>query len=216
MSQTVKTRLPQGFVGTVHIFSNTVTYLLNGIRNSLMMIQWDTTILGFFHTLRTPGLDTFFEALTWLGSMWVLLPLSLLIATILAWRYRLYTWWYALYLPATLILASLTTWLLKRLIGRDRPQLFEAIVALPADMAFPSGHTTQASAFFLALWLMSPVYLRSWLLLPVIIMIAVIAASRLYLQVHWFSDVLVGAVIGGGYAIGIWLWMNKNARNYAQ
>ncbi len=182
----------------------------------MLIAQWDIAVLTFFNATRTPILDTFFWLITWLGSMWVLLPLSLLIATSLALRQQLSGWRNSLYLPITLGLASLTTWLLKPVFARDRPQLFEALVTLPPDMSFPSGHATQASAFFLALWLMLPVPLRSWLILPVTLMIIVVAASRLYLQVHWFSDVLVGAMIGSGYAIGIWLWMNRNVSNYAQ
>lgn len=39
--------------------------------------------------------------------------------------------------------------------------------------------------------------------------IILVAASRPYLQVHWFSDVLVGCVVGCGYAIGLWFLLGK-------
>jgi hypothetical protein len=66
--------------------------------------------------------------------MWVLLPISLLIAESLALRQQLSEWRNTLYLPITLGLASLTTWLLKPVFERDRPQLFEALMTLPPDM----------------------------------------------------------------------------------
>jgi undecaprenyl-diphosphatase len=189
---------------------NTIGNIINGIRNMLMLIaQWDMAVLTFFNATRTPILDTFFWLITWLGSMWVLLPLSLLIAASLALRQQLSEWRNTLYLPITLGLASLTTWLLKPVFERDRPQLFEALMTLPPDMSFPSGHATQASAFFLALWLMLPKHLRPWLIAPALVMIILVAVSRPYLQVHWFSDVLVGCVIGCGYAIGLWFLLGK-------
>lgn len=178
-------------------------------------LPWDTASLVALDAARTPWLDSFFLAITWLGSLWVLLPLSLLIAVLVWQQARWREPWRALYLPTALFVASSATWLLKPLLGRERPQLFDALIALPADLSFPSGHATHASAFFAGLWLLLPTRLRLLGLLPAVGMVGLVALSRLYLQVHWLSDVIVGSLIGSGFALVLWLLFNQRGQTHA-
>ena len=90
---------------------------------------------------------------------------------------------------------------LKPLFGRVRPCVVnpavELLVACPTDASFPSGHT---AASFAAAGALRAAGSRMWL--PSLVLAVLIAFSRLYLYVHWPSDVLVGAVLGWalGYA----------------
>ena len=84
---------------------------------------------------------------------------------------------------------------LKPLIGRIRPfavnGLVELLIAAPTDASFPSGHT---AASFAAVFALKTAGSPLWK--PALAVALVIAFSRLYLYVHWPSDVLGGALLG--------------------
>ena len=85
--------------------------------------------------------------------------------------------------------------ILKPLIGRVRPfavnPLVELLVAAPLDASFPSGHTAVSFAAVFALKASgSPLWK------PALVLASVIAFSRLYLYVHWPTDVLAGMLLG--------------------
>ena len=69
----------------------------------------------------------------------------------------------------------------------------ELLVAYPSDASFPSGHT---AASFAAVGALRAAGSRLWL--PLLALAALIGFSRLYLYVHWPSDVLAGAMLGWG------------------
>jgi undecaprenyl-diphosphatase len=98
---------------------------------------------------------------------------------------------------------------LKALVDRSRPPDaigFEALVGVPGSPSFPSGHAMTAFAVAAAVALLAP-RLR-W---PVLGLAAVIAFSRVYLGVHFWFDVLVGAALG--LAIGLSLaWSLRSWR----
>ncbi len=93
-----------------------------------------------------------------------------------------------------LIVTNLTV---KPLISRERPwviiQGFEALVTSSDPNSFPSGHTCAAFAFAAALCIMLP---KRWEKIIAWVLAAAMAFSRLYVGVHFPSDVLAGAVIG--------------------
>ena len=85
--------------------------------------------------------------------------------------------------------------LLKNLIARQRPcwiySDFSMLIAVPTDYSFPSGHTMHS--FIAATVLMH--YDRR-LGIPALVMAVLVGFSRLYLYVHYPTDVLAGAVLG--------------------
>lgn len=84
---------------------------------------------------------------------------------------------------------------LKPLIDRVRPCIIntavELLVECPASGAFPSGHTASSFAAVGALWAMKSPFWK-----PAAVFAALIALSRLYLYVHWPTDVLGGVILG--------------------
>lgn len=89
--------------------------------------------------------------------------------------------------------------LLKPMVGRTRPFVGQSIALLidpSLDASFPSGHTASSFAAVFALWASG-----SKLWKPALLLALLIAFSRLYLYVHWVSDVLGGAVLGA--ALGV-------------
>jgi membrane-associated phospholipid phosphatase len=96
-------------------------------------------------------------------------------------------------------LASWLNYVIKAAVDRSRPPEaigFEALVGVPGSPSFPSGHAMSAFAVAGAIALLAP-----RLRVPVLTLAAVIGFSRVYLGVHFWIDVLAGALLG--LAIGL-------------
>lgn len=89
--------------------------------------------------------------------------------------------------------------LLKNIFTRERPYIKHKDISnlmLPPDkFSFPSGHTAGAFAMAITFWYFYPV-----LFVPFLVLAVLIAASRMYLGLHYPSDVLAGIVLGYGSA----------------
>ena len=122
------------------------------------------------------------------GEIWILLAAVLLLLR----KHR----WTGMSLSFALILDLICcNIVLKPLVGRVRPFLVNTVVELltapPADASFPSGHTAASFAAVFALRASgSPLWK------PALVLAAGIAFSRLYLYVHWPTDVLGGILVG--------------------
>lgn len=155
------------------------------------MMTLELNILDWIQTLHTSAGDFFMIFITNLGNkgfIWVVLAIFLLIfpktrRTGIAVTFAL------------ILELILCNGLLKPLVGRTRPFDINTDVALlihpPADFSFPSGHTASSFAAASALC-----FAKSRLRFPALILAALIAFSRLYLYVHFPSDVLVGILLG--------------------
>lgn len=169
------------------------------------MIPWiiamDLRILAWMNAGRSRLLDLFFASVTWAGSLFVLSPLAG-VACVVFWRHGKKK--DALLMAVGLAGASLLVHTMKMVFGRSRPDIYAPLVAMPGDGSFPSAHTAQITAFCLCL------ILAAWRGFPAGAAWAAFAAglglcfavgvSRIYLQVHYASDVLVG----GGVAV-VWV-----------
>jgi len=121
---------------------------------------------------------------------------GLLVTGVLVWR----KWYREIGFFWVVTLGSVGLFIaLKKSIGRVRPdaQLLEV-----GSYAFPSGHTTMATAMAFALYFMFAPRLSSALKtvlwMGALLWALLIGSSRLYLGVHWLSDVL------GGFVLGVW------------
>ncbi|MGX9885610.1 phosphatase PAP2 family protein [Streptomyces sp. NPDC002276] len=144
---------------------------------------------------------------------WVWDPLTLRLvcaATMvwLVWRYS--AWWTALWLAATCALGTLLQQALKALVGRPRP-VWPDPVDSAHYAAFPSGHAMTATVVCgLLLWLLhrsgaGPAVWRTAMALAVSCVVGV-GLTRVWLGVHWPSDVLGGWVLGAlVVAVAVWV-----------
>ncbi len=152
---------------------------------------WASLMNAWQHPLLTGAMGT----VTWFGSLFLLLPLALG----MGWRERA-EWRRFAFLPLAVLGAAGVAHVLKWLVDRERPDLFPSLIAMPADASFPSAHAMQVTAFVGA-WLLWRGDAR---LLPLLLgctLVLLVAVSRTYLQVHFFSDVVAGIVAGALWAV---------------
>ena len=160
---------------------------------------------------RTAGLVSAARVMTWAGSVWLLGPLALL-ACILLLRAGMREG--ALIVALGLLGGALMADVVKLLVARPRPPV-EHLQAV-SSYSFPSGHATQAAAFWVALLLaVGPVVRRQLVLVLLaggcVLIVGAVCASRVILGVHYPSDVLAGALLGGGWAIYLWRCVRETA-----
>ena len=147
-------------------------------------------------TCAHPALDAFFTYFTLLGNagaLWILIGLCMLLSP--KWRF-----WGMCVLAALACVGLINELGIKNLVERVRPYIEHGIatphIFPPTSYSFPSGHTgcSFAAATVLAL---APIK-KHWKALAWIVAL-LISFSRLYLFVHYPTDVLVGAVLGTLY-----------------
>ena len=108
------------------------------------------------------------------------------------------------------LVPDLTNLLLKNIVARPRPFAeIEALIPMitkPKDFSFPSGHTTASFAVALVMLRMLPKKFG----IPAVVLAALVAFSRLYLGVHYPTDVLAGFVIAlVGSTLSVWIVRTK-------
>ena len=159
-------------------------------------------ILDALQTIHNPVLDALMCAITRLGDagiIWILLCAVLLILP----RTRKSG---AILMAALLVDLVVCNGILKPLVHRIRPfdvkTGVELLVNRPTDYSFPSGHTAASFASVMALYLAG----EKKLWIPTLVLAVLIAFSRLYLYVHYPTDVLGGIAVGAvAGALGYWL-----------
>ena len=150
---------------------------------------------------RTTALTDVARVLTWAGSAFLLVPLALIACMALL---RVGLRREALAVALSLGGARLIFNLVKLLVSRPRPPV-EHLQAVTSS-SFPSGHATQASAFWFSLVFVLPAAGASATLARVaagvaLVIVLAVAASRVYLGVHYPSDVVAGLLLGTGWAV---------------
>jgi undecaprenyl-diphosphatase len=180
-------------------------WLFGGLAEDLLsndpLVRFDEALATYLHNLATPPLTTFFVVITALGSLETIAGVGLFVAGFFVWR----RWW----LPLVTWLAAVAggvalNQLLKGLFARPRPSLAEPLLP-ESGYSFPSGHAMQSLILYELLAYFAVLALRSWraktaVVFGLALLVILIGFSRLYLGVHYFSDVVAGFAAGG-----VWL-----------
>lgn len=156
--------------------------------------------------LRTDMLTPFMKIVTFLGNggwFWILCAVVLL--AIPKTRKTGYAAVFSLIFGAIV-----TNLLLKNIVARPRPfaeiEALIPLIAKPTDFSFPSGHTTASFAVALVMFRMLPKKIG----IPAVVLAALVAFSRLYLGVHYPTDVLVGFLVAlMGSTVAVWIVRTK-------
>lgn len=166
-----------------------------------MYFDWELAFLNFLYAHHMPFLDWLMKWVSFLGNagwFWIVLTVILLMLP----RYRDT----GIKMAAALILCLLVgNVVLKPLIARVRPYdvstMIELLIERLDDYSFPSGHTYSSFAAACVL-----VRQSRRLGIPALIVAFLIAFSRLYLYVHYPTDVIAGMLLGAATAsFSVWL-----------
>lgn len=165
----------------------------------------DRPVAVFFVRHREAWLTHIMQDLTNLGSIRVLLPLIVVVG-VGCWLARR-RWQPLVLLAAAYAGADLAFNAVKELVHRPRPPA--AILLKPvAGYSFPSGHATQAVAVYGMLAALAATSTRRW---PrkvaawtlAVVIVGLVAVSRLYLGAHWLTDVLAGLALGAAWLFAL-------------
>lgn len=155
-------------------------------------MNFEFNILYFIHSFQSPLLNIVMKFITKLGNggmVWLILALAFFISKDKEKKQLALT--IILSLCIELVLGS---FILKPIIKRQRPSWIVNIPLLiknPRDYSFPSGHTASSIAASFVIYK----YKKSWGIIS-FILASLIAFSRLYLFVHFPTDVLGGIILG--------------------
>ncbi len=179
--------------------------------------SWDRTILQLFRVSGNPdeaiGPAWFEEAageITTLGSYTIVIIASLVaVGTLLT--YRLYS--AALFIAAALGGGTVISSFLKLLFQRPRPDIVEHMDRT-FTYSFPSGHALISSVIYLTLAAVAVRFInhrpaRHFLIFCAFALAGLVGISRVYLGVHWPSDVFAGWCLGSAWAGMCWLVANR-------
>lgn len=162
------------------------------------MIETEFAFLYFLQSIHTPWLDAVMKSITHLGDsgiFWILTGIILFCFK----KTRKMGFCVLLSLAGGLLIGNI---LLKNLIARDRPCWIDPSIRLliesPRDFSFPSGHTLASFEGGVSIFL----YNRKWGTAALVLAV-LIAFSRMYLFVHFPTDVLTGLVLGVVIAIAV-------------
>ncbi len=170
---------------------------LSGFFAQEVWVMTDLRVLNIVKEFRTPVVSEIMIFITSFAKKEVVIVGAIAVSILL---YLLKRWYYALSLVFSISCGEIFTYILKNMIARPRPPLDLALLQ-EKTFSFPSGHAFVAVSFYgmlcyFAFRGLKKKKLRIPVLLLLTTLILSIGLSRIYLGVHWPSDVLAGLVSG--------------------
>ncbi|MGZ4529825.1 MAG: phosphatase PAP2 family protein [Mycobacterium sp.] len=178
----------------------TLTALTIGVQGQGWVTGADAAVTSWFVAHRFAGFDVAALVITDLASPVGTAVAAVMCGALLSWRARSM-------IPGGVVIgtvaaAALASTALKVIVGRSRPPL-ELQLVLETDHSFPSGHVTGTTALLGIIAVCAGTgcrpAVRAWLAAGVVTGVLAIAATRLYLGVHWLTDVAAGAILGAAF-----------------
>jgi membrane-associated phospholipid phosphatase len=159
------------------------------------VLQWGIDLILAIHQWRSPGITQFFHTVTQFGGRW-----HMWIVPALVWclGYR-----FGSRLLITLLLSAFVNFALKDIFGQPRPFQLDPRTGIETERGFglPSGHAQHTAIEWgaVAAWVAKP-----WFTAAALVLIFLIGVSRIYLGVHFPTDVLGGWMLA---AVIFWIYL---------
>jgi membrane protein DedA with SNARE-associated domain/membrane-associated phospholipid phosphatase len=205
----VDTTTPRGFLMSVTVVAAALgAWTFGGLAQDVVAHEeaalWDPGMTRFAVAHRTAALTAAMRGVTWLGSNAVLIPLVVAVGAYLLFRARDGRAAVALLLALVGAIVLYDTW--KAAIGRARPPVAIHLMHV-GGASFPSGHATASAAVYAML---AAIVTRRLTRRPAtaawavgVAVVLAVGASRVYLGVHWLTDVLAGWSLGAAWACAL-------------
>jgi membrane-associated phospholipid phosphatase len=154
--------------------------------------------------IRTDSLTTVAHAASLFGRSWLLIPLGVLVGLALVRPLGIRAWGPLLAVVGADGLQNA----IKAIVNRPRPSVTH--LEHVTSSSFPSGHATESTAFLVAL--VALVYsarsgrARAAATVAAAVLVGAVGTSRVYLGVHYPTDVAAGIILGGAWAAGVIRW----------
>lgn len=168
-----------------------LTILMKSSFSDIVM-KIDSNVILFMNNIVDNLLTNIFRIITIFGDIYI--PLIIIVCIFIFFKNKLYFY----ILSCGYAFSGAITYLSKLLIGRARP--VSALIDIPKSFSFPSGHTLTSIVFYVLLCYLlvcnKSKKTKIICLTLSILFVMLIALSRVYLGVHYFSDVIGGFIIG--------------------
>ena len=181
----------------VFVVGTNIFVELSGEISGSVLREYDTRITDYVTSFRSPELNNFFQFVTDLGDLYAYLAATTIAA--LFFFFKLKNKRFVFQLIGVVILSGLANIALKRAFDRARPTIEHLVVV--KTLSYPSGHSMSAMAFYgFLIYLLFQIKMKRWLrvILTIVfaLLILLIGLSRIYLGVHFPSDVAGGFIAG--------------------
>jgi len=159
--------------------------------------QYDRKITDFIISFRSPELNKILQFITNIGDIYGYLVVGLISSIVFYLKFK--NWRFVIQMVFVLVISGLSNLALKQAINRPRPEI-EHLVSV-ATLSYPSGHAMSAISFYgFLIYLCYGFKMNKWIKSGIIIfftlLIFTIGISRIYLGVHFPSDIAGGFIAG--------------------
>ena len=170
---------------------------------------FDQPLLKWAETWHSPTVDRVFLFFSQIGYQWGVVPIDIALIAVLALLRKPRE---LLFASIALVGSALLNVAAKHFFGRARPTLWDSI-SPETTFSFPSGHAmgsmTLAAVFVLLAW---RTRWRWWVMALMVPFVLMVGASRIYLGVHFPSDILAGWAAALTWVFGVYLVLFRGAR----